>query len=82
MSTDATTRLKAAIRRLRPPHFSGRGLPAEPLDLRPSNPFEIAMAARLKALETELDQLRSRINWLLTVIVGAGITNIMVVLLR
>lgn len=77
---DPVASLKATLRRLsaspRPP------VPASPLDLRPTNPFEVAVAERLKALEAELDQLRSRINWLLTVIVGAAITNVVIALLK
>jgi hypothetical protein len=69
-------RLREAVRRL-------HGAPDPPaLDVRPTNPFEVAVAERLKALEAELDQLRSRINWLLTVIVGAAITNIVIALLK
>ena len=67
-----------------PPMGEGlRPSPAPPaLDVRPTNAFEVAVAERLKALEAELDQLRSRINWLLTVIVGAAITNIVIALLK
>ena len=75
MSTDPVAGLKAALRRLRPP-------PCPPVDLRPTNAFEVAIAERLKALEAELDQLRGRINWLLTVIVGAAVTNIVIALLK
>ena len=68
-------RLRSAVRRL------GRPAPP-PLDPRPSNPFEVAVAERLQAMQKELDQIRSRLNWLLTVIVGAAVTNVVLALLQ
>ena len=76
MTTDTLTRLKAALRAL----HTTPGPPA--LDLRPTNPFEIQVAERLHSIDAELDQLRTRINWLLTIIVGAAITNIVIALLK
>lgn len=69
-------KLRAAMSRLR----GARQTP--PLPLEPTNAFEVAIAERLKALQGEVDQLRSRINWLFTVIVGAAITNVLIALLR
>ena len=69
-------KLRAAPSRLR-----GVGQPP-PLPLEPTNAFEVAIAERLKALQAEVDQLRSRINWLFTVIVGAAIANVVIALLR
>ncbi len=54
----------------------------EPLNLSPTNPFEVVVAERLKALEAELDRLRGRLNWLFTVIVGAAIANLVIALLK
>jgi hypothetical protein len=42
----------------------------------------VAVAERLRALESEMDQLRSRINWRLTVIAAPAITNIVIALLK
>jgi hypothetical protein len=53
-----------------------------PLDLKPCNAFEVAIAEQLKALRRELDQLTTRVNWLLTLIVGAAVTNIVIALLK
>ena len=65
------------MRRLRRP-----ASPAPPpLDPSPSNPFEIVVAERLRAMQKELDQIRSRLNWLLTLIVGAAITNVALAIL-
>lgn len=72
---DPIPALRAALRHLRPAS-------CPPVDLRPTNAFEVAIAERMKALEAELDQLRSRINWLLTIIVGAAITNIVIALIK
>jgi len=72
--------LKATLRRLVRPASSSPAAP--PLDPRPTNAFELAVAERLKAMQDELDQLRNRINWLLTVIVGAAITNIVIALVK
>jgi hypothetical protein len=55
---------------------------AHPLDLKPCNAFEVAIAEQLKALRRELDQLATRVNWLLTLIVGAAVTNIVIALLK
>lgn len=33
-------------------------------------------------MQKELDQIRSRLNWLLTLIVGAAITNVVLTILR
>jgi hypothetical protein len=73
--SDPSSQLKATIRRLRP---ASPG----PVELRPTNPFEVQVAEHLKAIDAELDQLRSRLNWLLTIIVGAAITNIVIALLK
>jgi len=84
---ESVERLKAEIRRLRGrPGGVGRPAggvpPREPVDLRPTNAFEVAIAERMKAMEEEIGELRSRINWLLTVIVGAAVTNIVIALLK
>lgn len=73
----STQHLAAAIRRLR----GGGPEPLPPLRPEPSNAFEVALAERLKAIEAELDRLRTRLNWLLTLIVGAAVANVVLGLL-
>jgi hypothetical protein len=77
-------RLRAALRKLRP--GSGNREPqradAAALNLEPSNPFEVAVAERLKALQADVDEIRTRVNWLLTFIVGAAVTNVVIALLK
>ena len=68
-SAPGEARLRKTVRRLRRP-------PPPPLDAKPSNPFEIVVAERLRAMQKDIDQIRSRLNWLLTLIVGAAITNV------
>lgn len=69
----AARHLATGLRRL----AAARARPAlPPLKPEPSNAFEVALAERLKAIEAELDRLRTRLNWLLTLIVGAALTNV------
>ena len=76
-SISGEARLRTAVRRFQRP-----ASPAPPpLDPSPSNPFEIVVAERLRAMQKELDQIRSRLNWLLTLIVGAAITNVVLAIL-
>ena len=62
-------RLRAAL------HRAYRAQPP-PLDPKPTNPFELAVAERLKSMQKDIDQIRSRVNWLLALIVGAAATNV------
>ena len=70
-------RLRAAVSRIRRP-----APPSAPLQIQPSNPFEVAVKERLDALQGELDRLNSRVNWLLTVIIGAALINLVINLLQ
>ncbi len=47
-----------------------------------TNPFEVALAERLKAPEAQVGRRRTMLNWLFTVIVGAAIANLVVALLK
>ena len=58
------------------------GAAPEPLRLEPTNPFEVAVAEQLRHLRCEVDRLHGRFNWLLTVIVGAALTNIVIAVLK
>jgi hypothetical protein len=71
-------RLRDALGRLR------RAAPGAPPPLKPdpTSAFEVAIAERLIALQSRVDELRTRVNWLLTLIVGAAITNVVIALLK
>lgn len=56
--------------------------PAPPLKPEPSNAFEVAVAERLEYLQEQLDQLSTRLWWVLTVIVGAALVNVVLGLLQ
>ncbi|MFC2030958.1 hypothetical protein ACFLWA_09545 [Chloroflexota bacterium] len=68
-------RLRATVRRMQ------RAEPP-PLEPKPSNAFEVVVAERLKAMQRDIDQIRSRLNWLLTIIVGAAITNVVLAIME
>lgn len=76
MTGDA--RLKQAIARLR----SRRPKTLPPFSPEPSNAFQVAIAERLTALTDEVDRLRSRLNWLLTIIIGAALANTVIALIK
>jgi hypothetical protein len=69
------TRLRQALARLRPPA-------PKPLDLRPSNAFEVAVAEQIKQLRCEIDKLNARLWWLITVVVGLAAANLVLSLLK
>ena len=50
------------------------------MDLKPGSAFEVAIDERLKALQADVDRIRSRMDWLLTVIVGAALLNVLALL--
>jgi hypothetical protein len=73
------SRLRAALRRV----VAGQPRSAPPpLNAEPTNAFELAVAERLKTMQRDIDHIRSRLNWLLTLIVGAAVTNVVIALLR
>lgn len=73
--------LAAALRRLHGSLSREERGALPPLRPEPSNAFEVALAERLRAIEAELDRLRTRLNWLLTLIVGAAVANVVLGLL-
>ena len=75
--TQGENRLRRALTRLKP-----QKLPNTPLKIEPSNPFEVAVKERLDALQAELDRLSSRVNWLLTVIIGFALLNLVINLVQ
>jgi hypothetical protein len=56
--------------------------PPTPLDLRPSNAFEVAVAEHIKQLRCEIDKLNARLWWLITVVVGLAAANLVLNLLK
>ena len=75
MTQSGVDRLKASVGRL-------RRRPPPPFEPSPSNPFEIVVAERLRAMQKELDQIRSRLNWLLCLIIGAATANVVLSLFQ
>ena len=71
-------RLRQVLRKLRPQPAP----PPEPMKPDPTNAFEIAVAERLRALAADVDEIRSRVNWLLLFIVGAAITNVVIAIFK
>jgi hypothetical protein len=76
------TRLRQALARLRPFTASEARQPPKPLDLRPSNAFEVAVAEQIKQLRCEIDKLNARLWWLITVVVGLAAANLVLNLLK
>jgi hypothetical protein len=70
-------RLKTAVKRLRRPAAT----PA-PMKPDPHNAFEVAVAEQIRAIQEDLGQLRSQLNWLLIFIVGAALTNVVITILK
>ena len=67
-------RFRQAFRRLRRPGPS-------PLEVEPTNPWEIMIAERLQALRGDVDRLETRLWWLFALIIGAAIANVVIGLL-
>jgi hypothetical protein len=77
-----TATVKGGEKRLRAALSKMRSKSPAPLELLPTNPFEVAIAERLEALQARIDRLQTRVNWLLTFIVGAAVTNVVIALLK
>lgn len=75
---EGETRLRRALRRTRPPAPS----PLPPLNPSPTNPFELAIAERIKAMQDQIDLMRAKIDWLLLFIVAAAMTNVVISMLK
>ena len=73
--TPGETHFRQALARLRSP-------PTPPLDLRPTNAFEVAVAEQLKQLRCDIDKLNARLWWLITVVVGLAAANLVLSLLK
>jgi hypothetical protein len=69
-------KLRQAIRnRRRPPSHP------QPISIEPSNPLEALLIERLRQLEADIQELKTRVNWLILAIVGACLTFILKTLL-
>jgi len=68
-------KLKATLARLRP-------RPPPPLEIQPTNAWEVMIAERLQGLRDDVDQLQTRLWWLFALIIGAAIANVIVGLLQ
>jgi hypothetical protein len=75
---NGSQRLKTAVKRLRRPAAT----PAPPMKPDPHNAFEVAVAEQIRAIQEDLGQLRSQLNWLLIFIVGAALTNVVITILK
>jgi hypothetical protein len=69
--------LRRALTRLRRPRADPK-----PLNLSPTTPYEVQLAVEIKALRQELERLHSRLNWLLTVIIGSALANSLLTFLQ
>ncbi len=49
----------------------------QPISIEPSNPLEAILIERLRQLEADIQELKTRVNWLILAIVGACLTFIL-----
>ena len=79
--TTGNDRLAATLRtigrRLRQPAAQ-----APALHVDPSNPFEVAIAERIRALADQVNRLNTMLWWLFTVVVGFALLNIVLSVLK
>ena len=66
-------RLREALRRRRD---------KPPMELKPGNAFEVAVAEQIKQLRCEIDKLNARLWWLITVVLGLAAANLVLNLLK
>jgi len=53
----------------------------QPISIEPSNPLEAILIERLRRLDADIQELKTRVNWLILAIVGACLTFIFKTLL-
>lgn len=75
MTPSGADRLKASVGRLRRP-------PTPPFQPDPTSAFEVAVAERIKFIQRDVDHIRTRLNWLLCLIVGAAAANVILSLFQ
>jgi hypothetical protein len=71
VSRPGESRLRAALQRRR---AAG---PRQPLDLRPTTPFEQQILAEYQALRRDFEELKKRVDWLTIAIVGAALASVL-----
>jgi hypothetical protein len=76
-------KLRQALRNLRPGALNRRRPPThqQPISIEPSNPLEAILIERLRRLDADIQELKTRVNWLILAIVGACLTFIFKTLL-
>ena len=75
MSDELPDQLKEAIRNLRRRSQAG-------VDLSPRSPFDALLEERLKALERQVEELKSRVHGLMFLIAGAVVVQVVVSFFR
>lgn len=65
--------LKKAIRRFKRPKKKGS---LSEINLSPESTFDALMEERLQQLERQIGEVRSRVNWLFLLIVGAATADV------
>ena len=71
--------LRPGVLNLRPGALNLRPPPAyqQPISIEPSNPLEAILIERIQQLEADIQELKTRVNWLILAIVGACLTFIL-----
>jgi hypothetical protein len=71
--------LRPGALNLRPGALNLRPPPAypQPISIEPSNPLEAILIERIQQLEADIQELKTRVNWLILAIVGACLTFIL-----
>jgi hypothetical protein len=75
----ALRNLRPGVLNLRPGALNLRPPPAyqQPISIEPSNPLEAILIERIQQLEADIQELKTRVNWLILAIVGACLTFIL-----
>ena len=64
-------RLRQALQNLRRPPSHPK-----PINIEPTNALEALLIERIQQLESDIQELKTRVNWLILAIVGACLTFI------
>lgn len=72
MNETGGDRLKSAVSRWR-----HRRKPSQQLTVEPTSAFDVQVSERLKSMQRDVDQIRTRVNWLLGLILTAAVANIL-----
>jgi len=69
MSGSGEERLRQAARRLKQQRTRTT------IDAAPCTPFDVAMLEQMNTIRHDLDELTSRVWWLITIVIAAAIAN-------